>query len=93
MRQAAIQPHLARPTAPVLQVGPVLSAIFPVNNEASTIGRILLELVAALPGVQKQTIIVDDCSNDGTAEWLRQYFGQSQGVSPDPPLQAQAVRL
>ncbi len=69
------------------------SAIFPVNNEASTIGRILLELVAALPGVQKQTIIVDHCSNEGTAEWLRQYFGQSRGLSPDPPLQAQAGRL
>jgi glycosyltransferase involved in cell wall biosynthesis len=58
---------------------PVLSIIIPVFNELSTIGRILVEVGKALPGVPKQIVIVDDRSSDGTSDWLRKNLGQSEG--------------
>ena len=45
-----------------------LSVIIPVFNEIGTIGR-LLELVQASP-VEKEIIVVDDGSTDGTREFL-----------------------
>jgi glycosyltransferase involved in cell wall biosynthesis len=57
-----------------------LSVVIPVYNEAGTIGRILLEVARALPAVPKQIIIVDDCSNDGTSEWLGRNLGHAQGI-------------
>jgi glycosyltransferase involved in cell wall biosynthesis len=59
---------------------PVLSVVIPVYNEAHTIGRVLSQVAAALPEVPKQIIIVDDCSRDGTAAWLRRNLGQAEGV-------------
>jgi glycosyltransferase involved in cell wall biosynthesis len=57
-----------------------LSVVIPVYNEAATIGRILLEVAKALPEVPKQIIIVDDCSSDGTSQWLRRNLGDAQGI-------------
>src|SRR5215469_3599970 len=57
-----------------------LSVVMPVYNEAATIGTILREVANALPEVSKQIIIVDDCSRDGTAEWLRRNLGEAVGV-------------
>jgi len=57
-----------------------LSVVIPVYNEAATIGTILREVANALPEVSKQIIIVDDCSRDGTAQWLRRNLGAAQGV-------------
>lgn len=57
-----------------------LSVVMPVYNEAVTIGKILWEVANALPEVSKQIIIVDDCSRDGTAEWLRRNVGGADGV-------------
>src|SRR6516162_74668 len=57
-----------------------LSVVIPVYNEAGTIGPILREVANALPEVSKQIIVVDDCSRDGTAEWLSRNLGHSDGV-------------
>jgi len=56
-----------------------LSVIMPAYNEAQYLPRILTKVAAALPDVQKEIIIVDDCSTDGTREWLR------ENVAPDAP--------
>jgi glycosyltransferase involved in cell wall biosynthesis len=58
----------------------MLSVVIPVYNEARTIGQILLEVARSLPEVQKQIVIVDDCSSDGTAAWLRHNLGNAEGV-------------
>jgi glycosyltransferase involved in cell wall biosynthesis len=44
----------------------VLSVIVPVYNEESTIGDVIERVSAALPGVSKEIIVVDDGSSDGT---------------------------
>jgi glycosyltransferase involved in cell wall biosynthesis len=49
-----------------------LSVVIPVYNERSTIGRVLREVASVLPSVSKEIIIVDDCSTDGTRQWLEQ---------------------
>lgn len=54
-----------------------LSIVMPAYNECDTIHRILPLVFAALPGVKKQLIIVDDCSRDGTREWLTTRFGEA----------------
>ncbi len=58
-----------------------LSVVIPVYNEAATIAA-LIERVRAVP-IDKEIIVVDDCSKDGTAEVLR-------GLPPAPDL---AVRF
>jgi glycosyltransferase involved in cell wall biosynthesis len=54
--------------------GMLLSVIIPVYNERATIPTILVNVARALPNVRKEIIIVDDCSNDGTCEWLKANF-------------------
>jgi glycosyltransferase involved in cell wall biosynthesis len=46
-----------------------LSVIMPVYNEASTISEILLR-VSAVP-IDKEIVLVDDCSKDGTSDILK----------------------
>jgi len=48
-----------------------LSIVIPAYNERHTIGPCLVKVAAALPAVDKEIIIVDDCSRDGTREWLK----------------------
>ncbi len=48
---------------------PKLSVIIPVYNEAGTIGEIVSR-VEAVP-IEKEILIVDDCSTDGTRDVLR----------------------
>lgn len=50
---------------------PELSVIMPAYNEIHTIGEILVRVAAALPEVTKEIVVVDDCSRDGTREWLQ----------------------
>src|SRR5215472_13640167 len=54
-----------------------LSVIMPAYNEAQYLPQILTKVATALPDVPKEIIIVDDCSTDGTREWLR------ANVTPD----------
>jgi glycosyltransferase involved in cell wall biosynthesis len=51
-----------------------LSVVIPVYNERTTLGQVLREVAAVLPAVSKEIIIVDDCSKDGTRQWLEANF-------------------
>ena len=51
-----------------------LSIIVPVYNERHTLGTVLVTASRALPHVEKEIIVVDDCSKDGTREWLQVNF-------------------
>jgi glycosyltransferase involved in cell wall biosynthesis len=53
---------------------PPLSVVIPVYNERDTLGSVLVAVSRALPGVRKNIIVVDDCSTDGTREWLKSNF-------------------
>ena len=63
----------------------LLSVIIPVYNERPTLGTILVAVSRALPNVSKEIVIVDDCSKDGTREWLKTNFpdGQRSGSMVD----------
>jgi len=64
----------------------LLSVIIPVYNERQTLGTVLATVARALPGVSKEIVVVDDCSKDGTREWLKANF-------PDGTRQGSAVGL
>ena len=49
----------------------LLSIVIPVYNERKTLGSVLAAVSRALPDVAKEVVVVDDCSNDGTREWLK----------------------
>jgi glycosyltransferase involved in cell wall biosynthesis len=53
---------------------PPLAIVIPVYNERHTLGQVLVAVSRALPGVRKNIIVVDDCSTDGTREWLKSSF-------------------
>src|SRR6267154_1691736 len=61
----------------------VLSVVIPVYNEVHTLGAILALLSGVLPSVEKEIVVVDDCSRDGTREWLKANFpaGSRRGVA------------
>ncbi len=63
----------------------LLSIIIPVYNERDTLGVILGIVARTLPNVSKEIIVVDDCSEDGTREWLKANFpdGARNGSSVD----------
>jgi glycosyltransferase involved in cell wall biosynthesis len=52
----------------------LLSVLIPVYNERKTLATLIEIVCAALPGVDKELIVVDDCSSDGTRDWLRGNF-------------------
>lgn len=47
-----------------------LSVIIPVYKEVNTIGKVLEEVKKADTGIDKEIIVVDDGSTDGTKEFL-----------------------
>ena len=55
-----------------------LSIVIPAYNEAKTIHRILNKVgdVTLIDGIEKEIIIVNDCSTDDTAVTLAQYASQ-----------------
>ena len=55
-----------------------LSVVIPVYNERATLPEILRLVMLSLPGVAKQIIVVDDCSTDGTREWLTEHLPQTE---------------
>src|SRR5208282_1904585 len=63
----------------------LLSIVIPVYNERRTLGTILGVVARAVPNVDKEIIVVDDCSKDGTREWLKANFpdGARSGSSVD----------
>jgi len=64
----------------MLNEQPLLSVVIPCFNEISTIGKII-EAVRNSPYPNKEIIIIDDCSTDGTREKLRNEFEGSGLVS------------
>jgi glycosyltransferase involved in cell wall biosynthesis len=52
----------------------VLSVVIPVYNERNTLPRIIRAVMLAEPSIEKEIIIVDDGSSDGTREWLKDSF-------------------
>jgi glycosyltransferase involved in cell wall biosynthesis len=68
-------PSAAQPFAPLPD--PLVSIIIPIFNERELIGRVLGR-VRALP-FRKQLVLVDDCSVDGTGDYLR----ENEAEKPD----------
>lgn len=49
-----------------------LSIVIPVYNEESTVGEVIEQVLAVeLPGIEKEIIVIDDGSTDGTPEVLK----------------------
>jgi glycosyltransferase involved in cell wall biosynthesis len=58
-----------------------LSVIIPVYNEIHTISEILSRVLEV--DLPKEVIVVDDCSTDGTREFLKEWGSRSQKESKD----------
>ncbi|HSV87196.1 MAG TPA: glycosyltransferase family 2 protein, partial [Bacteroidales bacterium] len=51
-----------------------LSIIIPAYNEAQTIGNVLLRIISTpLKNIEKEILVIDDCSNDGTSDILKKF--------------------
>ena len=55
------------------------SIVIPVYNEKATIATVLRAVASApLPGLEREILIIDDCSTDGTREILAREFGGNE---------------
>jgi glycosyltransferase involved in cell wall biosynthesis len=66
----------------------LLSVVIPAYNERRTLGSVLMAVADALPNVSKEIIVVDDCSKDGTREWLQANF--ANGLRSGPMIELDA---
>ena len=59
-----------------------LSIVIPAYNEARTIHLILdkVQAVALPAGIQKEVILIDDCSSDGTETAIERYIAANPGL-------------
>ena len=58
-----------------------LSIIIPVFNEIKLLPKILFKLVRDTKKINKEIIIVDDSSNDGTKDWLQKINSKFNFIS------------
>jgi glycosyltransferase involved in cell wall biosynthesis len=58
-----------------------LSVIIPAFNEVDSLPKILAKVVLALPQVEKEIVIIDDCSTDGTRAWLTAHIGDQPRIA------------
>jgi glycosyltransferase involved in cell wall biosynthesis len=49
-----------------------LSIVIPIYNESGTIGDILTQVLAVEIGMDRELVLVDDCSSDGSRDILKQ---------------------
>jgi glycosyltransferase involved in cell wall biosynthesis len=54
----------------------MLSIVIPVLNEVHTLPRVLVAVSNVLPEVDKEILLVDDGSTDGTREWIQTHVPQ-----------------
>jgi glycosyltransferase involved in cell wall biosynthesis len=57
-----------------------LSIVIPVYNERETLPRLLRVVALALPDVEREIVLVDDCSRDGTRDWIKETFQADSNV-------------
>ncbi len=57
-----------------------LTVVIPAYNERETLPRILRAVALALPGVTREVVLIDDCSTDGTREWIAATFPTSDNT-------------
>ena len=57
-----------------------LSIVIPAYNEAATIHLILNKVAAVnlMHGIEKEVIIVNDCSTDTTAQTIEKYISENK---------------
>lgn len=76
-----------------------LSVIIPAYNEINTLDSILKKVIRSLPEVDKEIVIVDDGSTDGTREWIAKTFNYPDfgivkvGLNPDSQLVIESETL
>lgn len=58
-----------------------LSIVIPVYNERATLARVLAAVASALPHVDKEIVIVDDGSRDGSRELLSEMFPSGSRIA------------
>ncbi len=64
-----------------------LTIVIPVYNEQKTIARVVRAVLAADIGLDKEVVVVDDCSRDGTREVLRELEREINAGGRGPRLQ------
>lgn len=58
----------------------LLSVVIPVYNERETLPRIIRAVSQVLPDIAREIVLVDDCSKDGTREWIKATFPADANV-------------
>lgn len=62
-------------------MAPKLSIVIPIYNEAEHLEEILRQINAVEIGMEKELILVDDCSTDGTREILEKLQNSSENTA------------